>query len=160
MATTTQKDKERMESERKGSGDSFQDPNHAMGKSATGMAQKIGDEAKKATETAESLAGNMMDKAKDAGSFISEKADKATEAMGSGMESLGHSLREHTPHGGMVGAAGEAVASRLEQGGRYLEQHGLGDMASDVSTMIRRNPLPAVLIGIGVGFLLARLTRS
>jgi ElaB/YqjD/DUF883 family membrane-anchored ribosome-binding protein len=160
MATTTQKDKDRMESERKGSGDSFQDPNHGMGKSGTGMAQKIGDEAKRATDKAESMAGNVMDKAKEAGSFISEKADQATGAVGSSMESLGHSLREHTPQGGMVGAAGEAVATRLEQGGRYLEQHGMGDMAGEISTMIRRNPLPAVLIGIGVGFFLARLTRS
>jgi ElaB/YqjD/DUF883 family membrane-anchored ribosome-binding protein len=160
MAATTQKDKDRMESERKGSGDSFQDPNHAMNKPGAGMAQKFGDEAKKAAEKAESMAGTVVDKAKEAGSFISEKADKATEAVGSSMESLGHSLREHTPHGGMVGAAGEAVASRLEQGGRYLEQHGIGDMADDVATMIRRNPLPAVLIGIGVGFLLARITRS
>jgi hypothetical protein len=156
MATTTQKDKDRMESERKGSGDSFQDPSHAMGKAA-GMAQKIGEDTKK---TAESMAGNVMDKAKEAGSFISEKADQATGAVGSSMESLGHSLREHTPQGGMVGAAGEAVATRLEQGGRYLEQHGMGDMAGEISTMIRRNPLPAVLIGIGVGFFLARLTRS
>jgi hypothetical protein len=156
MATTTQKDKDRMESERKVSGDSFQDPSHAMGKAA-GMAQKIGEDTKK---TAESMAGNVMDKAKEAGSFISEKADQATGAVGSSMESLGHSLREHAPHGGMVGAAGEAVASRLEQGGRYLEEHGVGDMAGEISTMIRRNPLPAVLIGIGVGFFLARLTRS
>lgn len=164
MATTTQKDKDRMDSERKGSGDSFQDPNHGMGKSGSGMAQKIGDEAKKVGEKAESMAGSVMDKAKEAGSFISEKAEQATGAMGSGMESLGHSLREHTPHGGMVGAASDAVATKLEQGGRYLEQHGVGDMAGDMaselSTMIRRNPLPAVLIGIGVGFLLARLTRS
>jgi hypothetical protein len=156
MATTTQKDKDRMESERKGSGDSFQDPSHAMGKAA-GMAQKVGEETKK---TAESMAGNVMDKAKDAGSFISEKADQATGAVGSSMESLGHSLREHAPHSGMVGAASDAVATKLEQGGRYLEQHGMGDMAGEISTMIRRNPLPAVLIGIGVGFFLARLTRS
>jgi len=160
MATTTQKDKDRMDSERKGSGDSFQDPNHGMNKPGTGMAQKIGDEAKRVGDKAESMAGNVMDKAKEAGSFISDKADQATGAVGSGIESLGHSLREHAPHGGMVGTASEVVASKLEQGGRYLEQHGVGDMAGEISTMIRRNPLPAVLIGIGVGFFLARLTRS
>jgi ElaB/YqjD/DUF883 family membrane-anchored ribosome-binding protein len=30
-------------------------------------------------------------------------------------------------------------------------------MADDVTEMIRRNPIPAVLVGIGVGFLLAQL---
>ena len=29
-----------------------------------------------------------------------------------------------------------------------------------MTNMIRRNPIPAVLIGIGIGFLLARATRS
>jgi hypothetical protein len=29
-------------------------------------------------------------------------------------------------------------------------------MAEDVTNLIRRNPIPALLIGIGAGFLLAR----
>jgi hypothetical protein len=33
-------------------------------------------------------------------------------------------------------------------------------MADDLSGVIRRNPIPALLIGIGIGFLLARSTRS
>jgi uncharacterized membrane-anchored protein YhcB (DUF1043 family) len=33
-------------------------------------------------------------------------------------------------------------------------------MASDVTEMIKRNPIPALLMGIGLGFMLARLTSS
>jgi ElaB/YqjD/DUF883 family membrane-anchored ribosome-binding protein len=33
-------------------------------------------------------------------------------------------------------------------------------MADDVTEMIRKNPIPAVLVGIGIGFLLGQLTRS
>jgi uncharacterized membrane-anchored protein YhcB (DUF1043 family) len=33
-------------------------------------------------------------------------------------------------------------------------------MMDDVTTMVRNHPLPAVLLGIGLGFLLARLTSS
>jgi len=29
-----------------------------------------------------------------------------------------------------------------------------------MTNLIRRHPLPAILIGIGVGYLLARITRS
>jgi len=33
-------------------------------------------------------------------------------------------------------------------------------MGDDITNMIRRNPIPALLVGIGIGFLLARATRS
>jgi hypothetical protein len=33
-------------------------------------------------------------------------------------------------------------------------------MAEDLTDLIKRNPIPAVLIGVGIGFLLAQLTRS
>jgi hypothetical protein len=51
------------------------------------------------------------------------------------------------------------VASALDSSGRYLEEQGLSGMAEDVTNLIRRNPIPAMLIGVGLGFLLARLTR-
>jgi hypothetical protein len=52
------------------------------------------------------------------------------------------------------------VADTLETGGRYLQEHGLSGIGDDFSNLIRRNPIPAVLVGIGVGFLLARSLRS
>jgi hypothetical protein len=52
------------------------------------------------------------------------------------------------------------VAETLESGGRYLKEEGLEGMAEDLTDLIRKNPIPAVLMGIGLGFLLARLTRS
>jgi len=76
------------------------------------------------------------------------------------MGSLGHAVREHVPSEGMMGRAGSAVADTLEAGGHYLEEHGLKEMGDDITNMIRRNPIPALLVGIGIGFLLARATRS
>lgn len=57
------------------------------------------------------------------------------------------------------------VRDQAEQAGRkirdYIQEKDLSDMAEEVSGVIRRYPLPAVLIGVGVGFLLARTaTRS
>jgi hypothetical protein len=60
----------------------------------------------------------------------------------------------------MLGEATTTVAKGLEQGGRYLQKEGVTGMADDLSDMIRRNPIPAVLVGIGIGFMLAQLTRS
>jgi hypothetical protein len=52
------------------------------------------------------------------------------------------------------------VASTLEQGGRYIQEEGLSGMTDDLTNLIKKNPIPALLFGIGIGFLLARVTSS
>ena len=42
----------------------------------------------------------------------------------------------------------------------HLEDHQLSGIANDLTDMIRRNPVPALLVGIGIGYLLARATSS
>jgi len=110
-------------------------------------------------QSGESLGTSMADKAKDAATFVGEQAECATSAVGSTMESLGQAIRSHQPAQGMLHNAGEAVASRLDSGSRYLEQHGLAGIGDDITEMIRRNPIPALLIGVGIGAVLARMVR-
>jgi ElaB/YqjD/DUF883 family membrane-anchored ribosome-binding protein len=109
-------------------------------------------------ERARETAANVADKAKQAASTAKEKADQAVSGTGSGMQSLAGQIREKGPQEGMLGSASSAVAGTLEQGGRYLEEHGLSGIADDLTNTIRRNPIPAVLISVGIGFLLARMT--
>jgi hypothetical protein len=121
-----------------------------------GRAQDQGGLMDKAKQAASSVA----DKARDVASGLGQKAEGATEAVGSGMQSLAGTIRDRGPQGGILGGAATGVASALESSGRYLEEQGLSGMAEDVTNLIRRNPIPAMLVGIGLGFLLARLTRS
>jgi len=110
---------------------------------------------------AASSAGHMASQAASAaGQYANQAANTATSSVGSGMESLGHAVRDNLPHGGMLGNAASTVANTLEQGGRYIREEGLGGIADDVTGAIRRNPIPAVLCAVAVGFLLARATRS
>lgn len=104
-------------------------------------------------------ASNVATKAKDAATYVGNKAEAATQSVGAGMESLGGAIREHEPMQGTLHNAGEAVADKLEGGGRYLEQHGLKGIGEDLTALIRGNPIPALLIGVGVGILLARVAR-
>jgi hypothetical protein len=103
---------------------------------------------------------NVADKAKGVAAAVGDKADSAVSAVGSGVQSVGETIREKGPQSGILGKATSGLASALETSGHYLEEQGLSGMADDVTSMIRRNPIPAVLIGIGIGFLLARATRS
>ncbi len=102
---------------------------------------------------------DLMNKAKSAAATVSNKAEAATSAVGEGMSSLGHTLREHAPQSGMLGSASSRVASGLESGGRYLQQEGFKGMMDDLTQLIRSNPIPALLVGIGIGFLLAQMRR-
>ena len=65
---------------------------------------------------------------------------------------------ENLPREGTAGSVASSLAGTLERGGRYLEKEGLGGMADDLVGLVRRNPIPAVLISFGVGFLLAQAT--
>lgn len=124
-------------------------------------ARDLANQAGQAASNLASQAGHMASQAAStAGQYASKAANTATSSVGSGLESLGHAVRDNAPHGGMLGGAASTVANTLEQGGRYIREEGLGGMADDVTNAIRRNPIPAVLCALAVGFLLARATRS
>ena len=126
-------------------------------------------------ERATEAAGTAVDKAKEAAGHVGEAissaassvgqkagevASSVTSSVGSGMQSLGETVREKGPESGMLGKATEAVAGGLEGAGEYLQDKSFSDMAEDITNLIRRNPLPALLVGVGIGFLLAKALRS
>jgi len=122
-------------------------------------------------EKAKDVASHVMDKTKEAASSMSEmvsnaasnvgkKADDLTSGAGSSIRNMGESLSQKAPHEGMLGDASQAVANTIKEGGRYLEEAGLSGIGEDLTQLIRRNPVPAVLVGLGVGFLIGRALRS
>jgi len=143
---------------------------------------KVGEAADKAADHGKDLASSAASAARDVGSSLADAgrsaataagqavsgatrsatqaADSAASRAGEGVESLAGTVRDYGPHGGMFGSATEGVAKGLERGGQYLQEEGLTGMAGDLTEMIKRNPIPALLFGIGLGFVLARLTSS
>jgi hypothetical protein len=143
--------------------------------SVTNQIQNVKDKAKDTTSTvadkARDVVSNVADRAGDvahkaaekAGQYASaagDKADNAVESVGGSLKSFAGTLRENLPHQGMLGGATESVAGALESGGRYLEDKGLSGIGADVTDLIKRNPVPAVLLALGLGYLIARSTRS
>jgi len=107
-----------------------------------------------------SAASSVADSARSAAQSAGRAADTAASRAGEGVESLAGTVREYGPRSGMFGQATETVAQGLERGGRYLEDQGVSGLANDLTDMVKRNPIPALLFGIGLGFVLARLTSS
>jgi len=144
--------------------------NEARGAASQAM-DKARDVAGQAADKAKDVASQAMDKARDAASSVGEmagnvasnvgrKADDYASAAGSGIKNFGDTIREHGPSEGMLGSATKTVASTTKEVGRYLEEEGLSGMMEDMTTLIKRNPIPAILVGVGVGVLLGRMLRS
>jgi hypothetical protein len=125
----------------------------------TAVAEKAQDYASAAAEKAREAASTVAGKAGEMASNVGQRADDAAATVGGGMKSLAGTIRENAPQSGVFRTASSTVAETLEDSGRYLQEHGLSGMGRDLTDMIRRNPLPALLIGIGLGYLIAQATR-
>jgi hypothetical protein len=117
---------------------------------------KLKDAAGHAGEAVSSAASAVGQKAGEVASAVGHKAEDATAAVGKGMENLAGTVRDSGPREGMLGTATRAVADGLEGTGKYLEDKNLSGMFNDMTGLIKRHPIPAVMIGLGVGFLLGR----
>jgi hypothetical protein len=152
---------------------SFQDKSKDLGSSVSHAAADVKNKAAdlgsaamgKAKETASNLAGQAKDAASamggrlgDAASYAGQRADDAVSSVGGAAKSLASQVRQNAPHEGMLGSAADYAASALDRTGSYLQDQGVSGMAEDFTGMIRRNPIPALLIGVAVGYLLARAT--
>src|SRR5262249_1064157 len=137
----------------------------ALGKAAERTQEAIGNAADKTqdlmgkvTDRAQDMASRVSDRAREAAHTAGQKAEDLTHRAGSAMESLGDTIRDKGPQEGRIGKVAGKVAQNLQSGGHYLQEEGLSGMANDMTDLIRRNPIPALLIGIGLGYLIARAT--
>jgi uncharacterized protein YjbJ (UPF0337 family) len=80
----------------------------------------------------------------------------ATGVVGEKMTSLAGVIRENAPSQGTMNSAATAVANQLDTAGSYLQSASWENMTKDLSDVIRRYPLQALLVGLGIGYLMAR----
>lgn len=145
-------------------GDKAKDTLHEAGKAASSMAEAVTDKARDAANWAGEKAGDAAgwagDKARDAAHWTGDKADSAAERAGEGLRNLAGKVRDNAPSEGVFGSAADTVARGMERTGDYLRDEGVTGMGRDIVNMVKAYPLPALLIGMGLGYLLARATSS
>jgi len=125
---------------------------------AGNVSEKARDTATAVTDKTRDTATAVTDKAREMASNFGQQAESATSSVATGMKSLAESIRENAPDGGVLRSASTTVADTLESGSRYLQEEGLSGLGVDLSNFVRRNPLPALFVGIAFGFLIARAT--
>lgn len=126
---------------------------------ANQVASDVKDKAQDAKDKAQQVAGDVKDKAQQVSAQATERADAATTTVGEKMSDAAQTIREKAPVSGPVADAADKTAETLERAGTYLQQQNLNDMRSDLESLIRRHPMESLLIGLGIGYLLARSTR-
>jgi hypothetical protein len=134
-----------------------QDMGGQIKEGAHNMADKAKEVGSNIADKAKEVAGAVRDRAGAVADAVGEGADKGAGYVGECMEHLGRKLHDNAPSG-FIGDAAHRVASGLESSGRYLREEGLSGMAEDLGNLIKRNPIPAILVGVGIGFLIARAT--
>jgi hypothetical protein len=127
---------------------------------AADKAREAASHAGQAVQHAASAAGQAVQQtASNVGHTVAHKAEQATSAVGSGMQSLAETVRKQGPDSGALGTASHRVADTLDSTGQYIQDRNLPGMMDDLTGLIKRNPIPAVFIGLGIGFLLGRVLR-
>jgi len=161
MSTTMRKDEQNKAKDQAGQAmDKGRDAASHAGEAASHAAAAAGQAAQGLASTvahkAQDAASTVANKAQDAASTVGHKAEDATATVGHGMQTLAGKVRDNTPNEGMLGSASGAVADAIEGAGKYVEDKNLTGMMDDVTGLIKRNPVPALLLGLGIGFLIGR----
>jgi len=137
-----------------------QEAGNTCAQAANTAAEGVKSAASYVADQAKDMASNASQGAASVGSFLEEKAGEATSAVSGGLKAAGDAIRKNAPHDGRIGQASAAVAQSLSDTGEYLEREGLQGIANDLTSLVKRNPIPALLLGIGLGFLIARASSS
>lgn len=107
---------------------------------------------------AEHLASAVKDGVVHAGESVSATANSAVASVGGTMSGMANSIRQHTP--AAVAPYTEKATAGLQHAGEYLQHGSIGGMAEDLTQVVRRHPVPSLLIGATLGFLLGRKLRG
>jgi uncharacterized protein YjbJ (UPF0337 family) len=103
---------------------------------------------------------SMTAKAQELGATAASKAGEAVTVVGETMGSLAGVIRDHAPHEGAIATAATAVAGGLESAGSYLHEKDYANLATDLTALVRHYPIQALVVGVGLGYWLARSTKG
>jgi uncharacterized protein YjbJ (UPF0337 family) len=114
------------------------------------MSSARGSGSQQATATASKSANTSDDGViATATTAVAEGLESAQGAIATGLESAQ----------GAISTAATAVAGRVESASSYLQEKKFEEMATDLATVIRTYPVQSLLVGIGLGYMLARFKR-
>lgn len=109
------------------------------------------------TEALEKTGEQLTRKGEDFINKASDKARETAESVGDKIAGASEAIQGKLKETGKeVGEVVTAVSDKVRSSAQYLEDSSVQEVVEDVTTLIKRYPIHAILIGAGIGFLLAR----
>jgi uncharacterized protein YjbJ (UPF0337 family) len=102
---------------------------------------------------------DMVAKTAELGVTVATTANVAATVVGEKIGSLASVIRDKAPHEGAVATAATAVVEGLESASSYLRENKFDHLARDITALVRTYPVQSLLIGVGLGYVMARRTR-
>lgn len=117
----------------------------------------LGRATEKVANRTEELADAAVVKARDAASMARETVRDVGNHIGEAAESLQDKIRR-TGHD--AADVVSSVTERVRSSANNVREQGFEGLMDDLGSLIKQYPIHAVLIGVGMGFLLARGKRQ
>ena len=121
---------------------------------------KMDDMSHKADEMTDKAKGMVDDgkhKAEEVAGMAHERADQGMDKAADSMDKAAEMLRQRgDEQGGTVGSMAGTAADAMESASSYLHNTDTSQLMDQLETYIRKNPTQSLLIGAGVGFILAK----
>jgi ElaB/YqjD/DUF883 family membrane-anchored ribosome-binding protein len=124
-----------------------------LGEEASNLARKAQDSI---ADTAKTMKDKTEEFGREAMNKIEENRVSAAGALHNAASSL-HQNAEKLPNGPNMA---HSAADKVDAIAGYLQTHDTKQMITDVETLVKRNPGPALLVAGAFGFLLGRALRN
>jgi ElaB/YqjD/DUF883 family membrane-anchored ribosome-binding protein len=110
--------------------------------------QEMADRARDARGAMFDAAGAAARKVDESRTVVADRLDDAASTIEERVEDL--------PGGRKVKEFARSAADRLSSTADYVRSHDATSMMSDVETVVRNNPGPALIVAAALGFILGR----
>lgn len=115
------------------------------------MAESTGSATKMVRSIADAVS-DVKETAGEVGRHTADKIDAIRETIAGTMDETSSAIQQG---GKQVSEIAEAAVQKIEEGAEYVRETDLRVMGADVKGFVKRYPVAAVAVGLGVGFLLA-----
>ena len=117
----------------------------------------------KASDQISEAVSSVKDKAQDLGNLAAEKVNETRGSAANRLASAASAIHQNAdslPGGDKVHSVAHSTADKLAATAEYVRSHDMKGVVADLEHVVRRNPGPALLAAVAVGFMAGRMFRE
>jgi ElaB/YqjD/DUF883 family membrane-anchored ribosome-binding protein len=131
-----------------------------FGSEASNIADQAAQTTKLAGNTISDAAMSLKDKAQDLSRTAKEKIDEKRVSAAATLRNVASGLHENAGKLPNVPALAHSAAGRIDEAADFLESRDTNQFMADLGQVVKRNPLPSLLIAVFSGFFIGRALSS